>query len=65
SRYTIKECIAAQKNVDICSSESFSFLLCPNTIFKKKSGWCHHKTFKHYNYNIPPTNLLVLSDIHI
>lgn len=37
----------------------------PKYDIQEKKWKCHQVTFKHYNYNIPPTNLLVLSDIHI
>ncbi|CAG8446797.1 13329_t:CDS:1 [Cetraspora pellucida] len=55
----------SKKIINISSNNVFSCLLCPNTIFKKKSGWSRHKTLRHSNYNIPPTNLFTLSDIHI
>ncbi|CAG8741434.1 8521_t:CDS:2 [Cetraspora pellucida] len=55
----------SKKIINISSNNVFSCPLCPNTIFKKKSGWSRHETLRHFNYNILPTNLFTLSDIHI
>ncbi|CAG8488219.1 15542_t:CDS:1 [Cetraspora pellucida] len=53
-----------KKTINI-SNEFFSYPLCPNTMFKKKSEWSRHETLKHSNYNIPSADFFTLSDFHI
>ncbi|RIB25008.1 hypothetical protein C2G38_2167064 [Gigaspora rosea] len=57
--------VSDTNTTNISSNELFLCPLCPNKPFKKKSGWSHHETLKHFDYNIPSKNLLTLPDTHI
>ncbi|CAG8542890.1 22158_t:CDS:1, partial [Gigaspora rosea] len=65
SKYTTKKYIANEKLQISLQMNYFYAHFAQTNHSKKKSGWSHHETLKHFDYNIPSKNLLTLPDTHI